>query len=182
MARLPLLEIAAACLLAALPASAQPSAGERILADRCVRAQLERLLYGAHQNVEVAAFLVDHEGELSVPVWPRLAWVGKQTWEGPPPPGTIAVVHTHPAQRPMPSYDDAKQAAKLRIPFFVITSRSIAVADPEPQLHVTVAAAGWNAVGEQCKAARQPRGTRPPLEARSTTPADIERLELPPVP
>ena len=157
------------------------------MVDRCVQAQFARLLYGAHPNVEVAAFLVDHEGELTLVIWPRLAWIGKQTWEGPPPPGTIAVVHTHPPRRPLPSYEDAKEAAKLRMPFFVVTSRSIAVADPEPQLHVReVAATGWadavtKTVAASCKRAHQPRGTRPPLEARSM-PVDIEPLQLPPQP
>jgi hypothetical protein len=46
------------------------------------------------------------------------------------PPGTIAIVHTHPVQYPRPSERDKQEATRLRIPIYVLTIQGVYKAVP----------------------------------------------------
>lgn len=80
---------------------------------------------------ELAAFLVRTDrGGLSLVPWPRGNAERTETWRGPIPPGTIAVVHTHPNGWRRPSPADHLEAERTGLPFLVLTRWEIWLASP----------------------------------------------------
>jgi JAB domain-containing protein similar to deubiquitination enzymes len=81
---------------------------------------------------EMAAFLVrEQDGRLRCLLWPRLARRRSEAFTGMLPLGVIAVVHTHPGVMPEPSRNDRTEAKRLGLPIYVLTSRTVFVADPD---------------------------------------------------
>jgi hypothetical protein len=124
-------------------ATARASTAQLLESDPCLFPGFAQLLRGAHDDVEVAAFIADDDGSLAFLVWPVLSWFRSQEFRGTIPDRTLAVVHTHPLDG-MPSVQDIHEAERLMLPSFVVTRRSVWVVDPETEPRVRpVAAQGW---------------------------------------
>jgi hypothetical protein len=101
-------------------------------------------------DVEVAAFLVRSDGELSLVPWAATRRFREQQFHGVIPSGTIAIVHTHPLALPDPSPGDRRESERLGMPIVVLTPRSIVIARPSGADEVIVRGYFWS------KAPRQP--------------------------
>ena len=65
-------------------------------------------------------------GELGCEQWPWSAENKKETWKGPPPPGSVAIVHTHPRNSSShPSDTDGNTARQIRMPVYVCSKDGI---------------------------------------------------------
>jgi hypothetical protein len=98
-----------------------------------VRACFEQVLKGGgygHLPFESAAFLIAKDGGYECAVWPRSIAFHSQSWPGRMPESTVAIIHSHPAELPDPSWRDVRLAERLRIPIFVVTPRAILRAGP----------------------------------------------------
>jgi proteasome lid subunit RPN8/RPN11 len=86
---------------------------------------------GNFEDIEVAAFVVQHEnGALDLVHWPRGDY-RKAHWEGLMPDHVVAVMHTHPWQVPRPSAQDAAEAHRLQLPFYVVSRPRLCVVDAD---------------------------------------------------
>ncbi len=84
-------------------------------------------------EVETAAWLVQQPDgrELLVP-WPPASLQRTHSWRRPLPPGTVALLHTHPASgTARPSVRDREVARRLRLPVYTISRWAIYRADPD---------------------------------------------------
>ena len=80
---------------------------------------------------ERAAFLIrEADGSLTLEHWGHGAR-RHATFRGAVPPGTIAILHTHPRGDARPSAQDRDEAARLRMPVVVITTRGVVAALPD---------------------------------------------------
>lgn len=80
---------------------------------------------------ERAAFLIrETDGSLTLEHWAHGAR-RHATFRGAVPPGTIAILHTHPRGDARPSAQDRDEAARLRMPVVVITTRGVVAAMPD---------------------------------------------------
>jgi proteasome lid subunit RPN8/RPN11 len=79
---------------------------------------------------ESAAFLVTDGDDVQCLLWPPSNEYQKHSYRGIVPSGTIAIVHTHPVERPAPSNADIAQATQLRLPMYVLTRSTITVITP----------------------------------------------------
>lgn len=86
---------------------------------------LQNANYG-YGNLEQAAFIVrTPRNELACLLWPSSPEPHTGRWAGPFPPGTIAIIHTHPNRTPHPSRTDIRTADSAGVPVYVITRRAI---------------------------------------------------------
>jgi|ERR1043165_5545497 proteasome lid subunit RPN8/RPN11 len=82
---------------------------------------------GIFEDIEVAAFVVRAEdGTLDLVHWPRGDY-RQAHWEGLMPDHVVAVMHTHPWQVPRPSVQDAAEAHRLQLPFYVVSRPRLCV-------------------------------------------------------
>jgi hypothetical protein len=89
---------------------------------------------------EMAAFLVrEQDGRLRCLLWPRLGRRRSEAFTGLLPLGVIAVVHTHPGVMPEPSRNDRTEAKRLGLPIYVLTRRTVFVADPDTGQSINLA-------------------------------------------
>lgn len=95
-------------------------------------------------DVEVAAFLVRSDGELSLVPWASTRRFREQQFRGVIPRGTIAIVHTHPLALPDPSAGDRGEAERLGLPIVVLTPRSITIARPSGADEAIVRGRFWS--------------------------------------
>ena len=80
---------------------------------------------------ESAAFIVrENDGSYRCLMWPQTNQFQKQTFNGGMPAGTVAIVHTHPQNAPLPSQGDIEVAQRLHVPNYVLTRTNITAADP----------------------------------------------------
>ena len=94
----------------------------------------------------------------SVP-WPWSAEVGKETWKGPLPVGTVAIAHTHPDKSsPKPSTTggntgrgDQGTADKIGLPVYVVTRNAIWKAVPNAKDPVQAKGKDWWKPSEKAK-------------------------------
>ena len=71
---------------------------------------------------EHAAFIVrDADGSLSFREWPYASESRQATFHGAIPPGTVAIIHTHPNAIPVPTQPDSELAKRLHLPVYVLT-------------------------------------------------------------
>lgn len=77
--------------------------------------------YGAVDNEQAAFVMRDGDGVLAMRRWPSRAEARRAHVDDGLPSGVIAIVHTHPNRRPLPSPDDAHLASRLGIPVYVLT-------------------------------------------------------------
>lgn len=131
-----------AVLLVALVATPFPAR-----ADAFLHASFVRLLEAAGRGLsptEAAAWLVvgpGGRGEL-VP-WPRSSRRRGQSWGRRPPEGTVALLHTHPADgSPRPSERDRRAARVLGVPVYTISVWGVFRADPDGAV-VAVSSPAW---------------------------------------
>ncbi|HUJ12988.1 MAG TPA: Mov34/MPN/PAD-1 family protein [Thermoanaerobaculia bacterium] len=83
------------------------------------------------ERTERAAFIVDEGGgNLQCLVWPATYQHARATFRGLIPRGTIAIIHTHPANAPWPSENDEREARRLGIPIYALTPLAITKAAP----------------------------------------------------
>jgi hypothetical protein len=106
------------------------------------------LLWGNPLNLigstESAAFVVDRgDGGIVCLVWPTTRQHHQQTFYGATPPGTIAIIHTHPPKMPMPSPIDQIESHRLGIPIYVITPGLVTKAVPYSPLPIIVERGKW---------------------------------------
>ncbi len=87
--------------------------------------------YGGLQ-IERTAFIARRDdGSLECRLWPFSNEFHRQTYRGAMPEGTVAIVHTHPNCCRDASPGDRETARKLQLPFFILTSQSIVVLNPD---------------------------------------------------
>ena len=110
------------------------------------------------EHGELAGFVVESAtGALALIQWPAppKPLLRAANWSGPLPENLIAVIHTHPRELPRPSSQDAAEARRLGVPFYVISQGSLCVAAPSgrvscrrlgssrrPSTNIAAAAAG----------------------------------------
>lgn len=134
-------------------------------ADRAIAAlrpllKSETLLRADASNVdgvdgEWAAFLVEAGGAYAYIQWPSTNERHAATWRGAIPTGTVAIAHTHPVTMPQPSRNDIAIAARLQLPFVVVSRTHLYIAYPSGKTMV-LASRGWqqrDADGAQTAAA-----------------------------
>jgi proteasome lid subunit RPN8/RPN11 len=90
---------------------------------------------GGCSRTEVAGFVVRlPSGTYAIVRWPEAEVTDEARWDGPWPPGTVAIVHTHPNWMPAPSRVDRATAAQRHVPVYVLTRSSITrTAGGEPE-------------------------------------------------
>ena len=105
-------------------APAEPALDERLrepFRDLLREARSER------SRMEAAGFVVRLPcGRYVIVRWPEAELPDEARWEGPWPPGTVAIVHTHPNWMPQPSRIDRATAAKCHVDVYVVTSSGVA--------------------------------------------------------
>ena len=80
--------------------------------------------------IESAAFLViDEKGAFSLVQWPSTNRYHQQQWTGAIPSGTVAVVHTHPANLPYASTHDREEARRIGMPILILTPGTVVAVD-----------------------------------------------------
>ena len=108
--------------------TATAHAGDIACSERVVDqswALLARAQYGFSER-EHAAFIVREDDQtLSFVDWPYVAQQAKAQYRGRIPRGTVAIVHTHPNERPVPSPDDVALAQRIALPVYVLTRTEI---------------------------------------------------------
>lgn len=78
------------------------------------------------RRTEAAGFVViGDDGRLALTRWPDQGELGAAFWYGPIPKRAIAIVHTHPNWKPLPSTVDAQTAEHSHLPVYVITRTTI---------------------------------------------------------
>lgn len=105
------------------------NASQPILDDAMVRGYFADVLrqggFG-HWKTERAAFLVRQEnGQYRCIAWPLDGHLYQQNFHGLMPARTVAIIHTHPSERPRASAADERTAAMLSLPVFVLTPRNL---------------------------------------------------------
>jgi proteasome lid subunit RPN8/RPN11 len=77
-------------------------------------------------NQEAASFLVrDSDCSVREVEWPRQNKSREATFYGTPPPGTFAIVHSHPDSLPLPSPRDGELARKSGLDVYVVTRGNV---------------------------------------------------------
>jgi len=105
-------------------APAEPAVDERL---REPFRDLLREARGGSSRTEAAGFVVRlPSGRYVIVRWPEAELPDEARWEGPWPPGTVAIVHTHPNWMPEPSRIDRATAAKWHVDVYVVTSSGVA--------------------------------------------------------
>src|SRR5688572_18930691 len=98
-------------------------------ADPAARAFLWQMVadarYGFSETEEAAFVVRGADGGISFVRWPRAGVKNQARWPGAFPPGTIAIVHTHPNRIPDPSQLDERAARRKGIPIYVLTRTRI---------------------------------------------------------
>jgi len=85
---------------------------------------------GGASRIEVAGFVVRlPSGTYAIVRWPEAEVTDEARWEGAWPPGTVAIVHTHPNWMPEPSRVDRATAASHGVPVYVVTNGGITRTD-----------------------------------------------------
>lgn len=99
---------------------------------------------GAFDQTEGAAFIVDRgNGDLRCLAWPRTYENARATFHGTIPPGTVAIIHTHPNARPWPSSDDEHEAHRLGLAIYALTPMAVTKAVPTQNKPVLVHRGPW---------------------------------------
>jgi RHS repeat-associated protein len=108
-------------------------------------------------RTERSAWIVQADGTRGCVVWPHTATPGKETWRGPIPRGSEAIVHTHPTRAttgrsgPRPSSgqgEDHDTATAQKMPVYVVSDDGIWKARPNCKTPTKVAERDWQ---KECK-------------------------------
>ncbi|MEW5980576.1 MAG: RHS repeat-associated core domain-containing protein, partial [Acidobacteriota bacterium] len=103
------------------------------------------------QPTERATWITKQQGDYGTVPWPWSAEAGKESWKGPPPIGSVAIVHTHPDNRsPKPSTTggvtrrgDQGTADAINLPVYVVTRNAIWKAVPGGKEPLQVVEGEW---------------------------------------
>lgn len=100
-------------------------------------------------DAEHAAFIVrESDGSVKFNEWPfRPEW-RQARFTGVVPATAIAIIHTHPNTRPVPSAEDAETARHSGMPVYVVTRMSIAWTDG--RVTRIVRSGDWRAASASC--------------------------------
>jgi hypothetical protein len=86
------------------------------------------------EHGELAGFVVEgFDGALKLLQWPVPAKqpLRAANWLGQLPDRVVGVIHTHPRDLPRPSSQDAAEARRLGLPFYVVSQWSLCVANAD---------------------------------------------------
>lgn len=101
------------------------------LARSCFVHLLRQSAWGLAGPFEHAAFVLEQsDGSFTCDEWPPLHRYLSESFRGPIPAHTVAIVHTHPVDYPKPSFQDLEEASRIGIPIYVITIRGVYKAVP----------------------------------------------------
>lgn len=147
-----------AVLLAFLAAAPLPAAADPFLHESFVRL-LETAGRGLTPTEEAAWAVAGPGGRSELVPWPRSSRRRGQSWGRRPPEGTVALLHTHPADgNPRPSERDRRVARALGIPVYTISVWGVFRADPDGAV-VAVPSPAWQPAIDWQVAARAFPGT-----------------------
>ena len=103
--------------------------------DPLIRASFAELVrqggYGSWATEEAAFVIRGDDGGYRLVVWRSEREVLRRTYRGAIPRGAVAIVHTHPRERPYGSPADQQTARRLAMPVFVLTPLNIVVVTPD---------------------------------------------------
>jgi hypothetical protein len=111
--------------------------GPRKIDDATVAAFADEMLEraGIADEIEHAAFIAaGSDGTMRLVHWLGNRAFREAHWNGPLPDGVVAVIHTHPHRSPLPSRQDAFEARRLGMPFYVVSRASLSVAEPDGRI------------------------------------------------
>jgi hypothetical protein len=104
---------------------------DTVVGKMCFRDLLRDAGWSLNGPWERAAFVIRNpDGSIACQCWPSRHSYLAETYSGVIPPNTIAIVHTHPADYPRPSYQDKEEATRLGIPIYVLTIKGVYKAVP----------------------------------------------------
>jgi hypothetical protein len=108
--------------------------GHELMDNRDVQSESYKLFgksaYGNAQT-EHSMWVISKDGQYRFVPWPWSAQSAKEIWKGPAPPGSVAIIHTHPtatSERPSPGdYDlaNGRQAKDIHMPVYVLHRNGI---------------------------------------------------------
>lgn len=129
-------------LLALLVAVAGPAGADALLDTTFVHL-LELAGRGLSPGEEAAWLVRGDDGRPTLVRWPRSTRRRGQSWRRRPPEGTLALLHTHPADgSPRPSERDRWVARQLGVPVYTVSVWGVFRADPDGAV-VAVASPSW---------------------------------------
>lgn len=99
--------------------------------------------YGVHGGERAAFLVLEPNGEVRCVLWPDGRLPRSASYQGPIPPNTIAIAHTHPACCRSLSAHDHRQAARLSIPVIAVSKDSMHVAWPDGTVSPALRIADW---------------------------------------
>jgi hypothetical protein len=100
--------------------------------------------FGSFDRVERAAFIIDRgDGQIRCVMWPDTDQHERASFHGTIPPGTIAIIHTHPLNVLWPSEQDIREARRLGITIYALTPTSVTKALPSNDRPVLVRSGFW---------------------------------------
>ena len=110
--------------------------------------------YGGLQTERTAFIVQGADGSLHCQLWPYSNEYHRQSWSGVMPSGTVAIAHTHPNCCRDASPGDRETARSLGLPFFILTSRSVVIINPDGTSGGSVAQRWKSPVAEACSVTR----------------------------
>lgn len=100
--------------------------------------------FGSFERTERAAFIIDRgDGDIHCVMWADSDQHQRASFRGSIPPGTIAIIHTHPMNVPWPSDQDRRESRRLGIPIYALTPMSVTKAVPSNDPPVLVHSGFW---------------------------------------
>ena len=118
-------------ILIAVPAFGDDIIFDSVIGRMCFRDLLRDSGWSLNGPFERAAWVVQQvDGSIACQCWPSKHSYLSESFNGPKPPNTIAIVHTHPVAFPKPSNQDQLEATRLGIPIYVITIKGVYKAMP----------------------------------------------------
>lgn len=118
---------------------------------KCFADVLARSGYGLYHREEAAFLTMTESGEYGCMAWPSHFQHQRTTYRGSMPNGTVAIVHNHPVNLPLPSSTDRRVARSTGAPVFVVTTRNVSAVMPDGKVVEFVQNPRW---AEEARRAR----------------------------
>jgi hypothetical protein len=130
-----------------LTASSNALAEESLLDDPAMRASFAELVrdsgYGWWHTEEAAFVVRNANGGYRLVVWDTEREYQKRSFNGTIPRAAVAIVHTHPRDKPEASRGDRQTARLLAMPVVVLTPLNIVVVGPDGRSVAVVRNQRW---------------------------------------
>lgn len=82
--------------------------------------------YGSDPSERAAWAVRREDGSFHLIPWPVTNRAREASWDGPPPAGVVALIHTHPSKlSPKPSRQDEYVALRLALPVYTISRQAV---------------------------------------------------------